>query len=233
MTGCPVSTTIARTAPSVRKKLRFQPPRALALAVHRRNQHLRQAGQRRRYHAFGGDRFGKPLLHDVIRQRLARADRRIALPQRLFQQGGEASAEPGRYFVAGAGGDIADGFQPGAAQAAGDGLVSAEREHRQQRDRIGFPTVTDDFPGDATRHRARADRCARNRAADDKALPCQRAAHHLHQRGLAAEQMGAAGDVEKQAMRGIERHQRRETIAPIGNLVQHLDVGRFIGVEYR
>ena len=66
------------------------------------------------------------------------------------------------------------------------------------------------------------------------AKPCrvQRAAQHLHQRRFAAEQMGAAGDVEKQAMRGIERHQRREAVAPVGDVVQQVGVGGFIGIEY-
>ena len=66
------------------------------------------------------------------------------------------------------------------------------------------------------------------------AKPCrgQRAAHHLHQRGLAAEQMGAAGNVEKQAMRGIQRHQRGEAVAPVGDIVQRLGVGGLIGIEH-
>ena len=68
--------------------------------------------------------------------------------------------------------------------------------------------------------RARADRRARNRGADGKTLPGQRFAKHLHQRGLAAEQMGAAGDVEKQPMRRIQRHQRREAVAPVGDVDQ-------------
>ena len=44
--------------------------------------------------------------------------------------------------------------------------------------------------------------------------------------------MDAAGDVEKQAMRGIERHQRREAVAPVGYGIQRVDVGGFIGIEY-
>ena len=129
-------------------------------------------------------------------------------------------------------GHIADGFQPGAAQAAGDGIVGSQRGHRQRLDRIGFLAMTDDFPGDIARHRARADRCTCNPCTDDKALPRQRAAHHLHQRGLATEQMGAAGDVEKQAMRGIERHQWRKAIAPVCDVIQRLGVGSFIGIEH-
>ena len=65
------------------------------------------------------------------------------------------------------------------------------------------------------------------------AKPCTVSAPHssLQQRGLAAEQMGAAGDVEKQAMRRIERHQRREAVAPVGDVVERLGVGRLVGVD--
>ena len=44
--------------------------------------------------------------------------------------------------------------------------------------------------------------------------------------------MGAAGDVEEQAVRGIERHQRREAIAPFGNGIQRLGIRSFIGIEH-
>ncbi len=43
--------------------------------------------------------------------------------------------------------------------------------------------------------------------------------------------MDTAGDVEKQAMRGIERHQRREAVAPLGNGIQRLGIRSFIGIE--
>ena len=83
------------------------------------------------------------------------------------------------------------------------------------------------------RQGAGADRGGGDRGADGKTLPRQRAAHDLQQRGLAAEQMGAAGDVEKQPMRRIERHQRREAVAPVGDVVQRLAVGGLVGVEHR
>jgi len=54
----------------------------------------------------------------------------------------------------------------------------------------------------------------------------------MHQRRLAAEQMRATGDVEKQAVRRIERHQRREAVAPVGDVIQCLEVGGFIGIEH-
>ncbi len=92
------------------EETRFQPSRALALPVHRRDQHGGERGQVHRDHGVGGDRFGKAFFDDVIRQRFARADRRIALAQRLLQQRGEARAEARGDFVAPARGDVADGL---------------------------------------------------------------------------------------------------------------------------
>ena len=131
-----------------------------------------------------------------------------------------------------AGGDIADGFQPGAAQAGGDRIAGAERGHRQRPDRIGFLAIANDAAMDMAGHRPRADRGAGDGGADGKALRGQRVAHQPHHRGLAAEQMHAAGDVEKQAMRGIQRHQRREAVAPVGDGIQRVRVGGFIGIEH-
>ena len=131
-----------------------------------------------------------------------------------------------------AGGDIADGFQPGAAQANGYRIVGAEREHRQRLDRIGFLAIPDDAAMDMTRNRPRAHRSAGDGGADGKTLRGQHVTHQPHHRGFAAEQMDTAGDVEKQAMRGIQRHQRREAVAPLGNGVQRLGIGGFIDIEY-
>ena len=44
--------------------------------------------------------------------------------------------------------------------------------------------------------------------------------------------MHAAGDVEQQAVRRIQRHQRREAVAPAGDGVQGVSVGRFIGIVH-
>ena len=61
----------------------------------------------------------------------------------------------------------------------------------------------------------------------------QCAGERAQQRGLAAEQMGAAGDVEKESMRRIECDQRRKTVAPVGDVFQRLAVGGFVGVIHR
>ena len=54
----------------------------------------------------------------------------------------------------------------------------------------------------------------------------------LQQRALAAEQMGAAGDVEIEPVRRIERHQRREAVAPVGDVIERLAIGGLVGIEH-
>lgn len=202
------------------EKARFQPPRPLALLLHGGDERCGQPRQGCRDHLIGRHRFGKALLHDVIRQRLAGTDRRIALPKHMFQQGREAGAEAGGDFMPAARGDIADGLQPGAAQTADNGFIGAERGYRQEADCIRFSAIADNATMDMIAKRSRTGGRAGNRGADSKALRRQHAAQKLQQRRLAAEQMGAAGDVEKQAMRRIERHQRRKAVAPVGDIVQ-------------
>ena len=48
-------------------------------------------------------------------------------------------------------------------------------------------------------------------------------------RRFAAEQMRRAGDVQQQAVRRIQRHQRREAVAPVGDVFQQRGIGFFIG----
>ena len=83
------------------------------------------------------------------------------------------------------------------------------------------------------RQGAGADRGGGDRGADGKAATAQRAAYDLQQRALAAEQMGAPGDVEIEPMRRIERHQRRKAIAPVGDVFERLAIGDFVSVEHR
>ena len=207
-------------------------PRALAMPLHGRDQCLRQAGQRGGDDRIGRHRFGETLLHHVIRGQLARRDRRIALPQCLLKQCREPRAEPRSDLVPFARGDIADGLQSGAAQPTDDRLIDTEREHRQRLHRCRLLALTDNAARDMARQRPRADRRTGNRSADGKTLPRQCTADRLQHRSLAAEQMRATADVEKQAMRRIERHQRREAIAPVGNVVQRPAVGRLVGIEH-
>ena len=69
VTGCPVSTAIARTAPSVRKKWASSRRAPLPCRSIASTSIAAKPGQRRRDHGFGGDRFGKAFFDDIIRQR--------------------------------------------------------------------------------------------------------------------------------------------------------------------
>ena len=44
--------------------------------------------------------------------------------------------------------------------------------------------------------------------------------------------MRAAGDVEQDAAVAIQRHQRREAVAPVGDVAERLGIGHDIGVEH-
>src|ERR1700756_4689361 len=44
--------------------------------------------------------------------------------------------------------------------------------------------------------------------------------------------MGAAGDVEIEPVRAIERDQRREAVAPVGDVIKRFGIRRRIGIEY-
>jgi hypothetical protein len=53
------------------------------------------------------------------------------------------------------------------------------------------------------------------------------------ERGFAAEQMRAAGNVEQQTIRRIEPNQRRRAVAPIGNAFEQPPIGLRIGIHDR
>ena len=62
------------------------------------------------------------------------------------------------------------------------------------------------------------------------AKPLHQVAAHF---SFAAEQMRAAGDVEKQSIRRIESDQRRITVAPVGDRVQQSCIGGLVRIDYR
>ena len=45
------------------------------------------------------------------------------------------------------------------------------------------------------------------------------------------EQMRAAGDIEEQAIRRVERNKRRVAVAPVSELFEEVMVGRFVGLD--
>src|SRR5690606_30169016 len=58
-----------------------------------------------------------------------------------------------------------------------------------------------------------------------EALPGEVAQQNAQKGILAAEQMGAAADVEHQAVAAVERDKRREVIAPVGETAEQAVVG--------
>src|SRR6185437_7615694 len=116
------------------------------------------------------------LLDNIIRQRLARADRRIALPQRLLQPRREGRSKARGNLVTRARGDVTDGFQPGATQSATDRFIGAERKYRQWTDGICFLAIGNDHAMYMTVHGPRADRRRGDRRAYAKTLRSQRIA---------------------------------------------------------
>ena len=69
----------------------------------------------------------------------------------------------------------------------------------------------------------------RERGARGKSLCCKRGDDLGEQRALAAEQMRCAADIEEHAVRGIERRERREAPAPIGNSREELGFRARVG----
>jgi len=128
--------------------------------------------------------------------------------------------------------NIADGLQACPPQPARDRIIGAERKHRQRRDGARLLAVRHDASPRGPRHGARANRRTRNRRVDDKTLPVERGTERAQHRGLTAEQMCATADIEQQSIKPIERHQRRETVAPVGDSFQQVPVRRLVGVEH-
>ena len=121
-------------------------------------------------------------------------------------------------------------FRPARRKPVDHGHIRAQRRYRQQPDRLTLLAVADDPAMDMTGQRPGADGRAGDGGADHKALRGQDAAHQVHHRRLAAEQMRATGDVEKKTVRRIERHQRSETVTPLGDGVQRIRVRSLIGI---
>ena len=67
--------------------------------------------------------------------------------------------------------------------------------------------------------------------ADIKALMEEARQDVVEHGAFAAEKMGAAGDVEKQAVGPVQRHQRGVAVAPVGEAFEQAAVGLRIGFD--
>ena len=115
-----------------------------------------------------------------------------------------------------------------------DGTIGTERGNRQRGNRLFLCARGHDASVGATRERARGNRRSGDRGLDLEAAPLNEAGTcHPSMALLAAEQMRAAGHIEQQTRAGIERDQRRETFAPIGDGNEQLPVGALIRLDHR
>ena len=179
-----------------------------------------QPRQIHRDHVFGRDRFGKTFFHDIIRQRLARTDRRIALPSACSSSVVKPSTKSCGDLV--------------APRAATSPMVfnPARRRPRAMAHRRRARTPAADRRQRPPRHRRRflPETCrvsvrAQIEVAAIAALtakPCRVSAPHMICSSAASPPNRWAQPVMSRyrPCGGIERDQRRETVAPVGDVIQ-------------
>ena len=178
--------------------------------------------------AFEPDRIGEALLGHIGRQRQARRDRLVLPAERLVDAADEDFAEPGGERRARQVDEIADTPEADFGERLDRLRREAQRRRRQRRERRPHllrrhqrgVAIARDAPGAAG---GVGDRRAGVQALCGEAGE-QVAAHG----GLPAEQMGAAGDVEHEAVGRIEADQRRVAIAPVGDGVEQPAVRRLV-----
>ena len=197
------------------EQLDREPPRALAAHVERIRQALGELCHARR-HPFDLDqRLGEAALHHERRERGEGGDRLALAPLDLVDAPGHRGAETLHQRRPRLAQELGDGLQPEPHQD-GDGLLrQAQRLDGQRRDGGKTLAVGDDG-------RAIVRGVARHSPCDGGALgdrdvrpksPCGEAGDDVggHLR-LAAEKVGAAGDVEEEAARRIEADERRVAV---------------------
>ena len=102
--------------------------------------------------------------------------------------------------------------------------IEVQRVDGKRRDGLRVAAGRDHAAVAVTRQRARGECGAGAGAAHREALGAQAGENALQHRLLAAEEMAGAGDVEQQAARRIERHERREAVAPVGDAAEQLQI---------
>ena len=163
------------------------------------------------------DRLGEAALGDQGGERPARVDRLFLLSERLIEPAEKIAAETGGKRRARRIHDLADALQADALQREDGVVIEAQGGKRERRDRRGRGADRDDAgqaeAGDGGGGAGRVG----NRRAGEEALRLQPGNEIGAQRCLAAEKMRRAGDVEHQAVRRRQGHQRRVPLRPVGD----------------
>ncbi len=176
-------------------------------------------------------RLGEMALDQAGRRRAQRREPGILMAEHAPQPRHQVLAETGRQCLGGALGKI--GQRPQARPGQGErGLGRKLQRRDRQRPQPGLvlPGRHDPAPAEAGQRMGGLGR-ARDGRAERETAALHPAADRRQQRALPAEEMGAAGDVEQQALGAIERDQRGEAIAEGGEPHQQGLVGLRLGLD--
>ena len=104
-------------------------------------------------------------------------------------------------------------------------------DERQGRQRLLLVACRQDAGAEETRRRPGSTGRRGEAGADVEALMEEAPQHIVEQPLLAAEQMDAAGHVEKQPVAAVQRHQRGVAVAPVGQAFEQPHVGLRVGLD--
>ena len=142
-------------------------------------------------------------------------------------------AESSRVGDARSRGEIGHRDKTGGFQIRHDiGIDTQRRDRQRQHGGFGLASGDDRLPVMPRQTPGRAGRIG-DGGAGAKALRGQSRQQVAGERRLTAEQMRAAGDVEKQAVGWIETDQRCIAVAPVGDAFEQPAVGLEIGFDHR
>ena len=208
---------------------RLQPPRAEPAFFEQGAEVRAKEAKRRLYVGEPRQSLGKAPLGDMRGGREARDDRLAPAAEQRVEPRHRRGAEAGCERRARTRQKIADSRKPGAGEARCGRRLELERRDGQRRgERFDLPwrqVRRDEAQLGESRQRMRQRRPSRQRCAGVKTLGVEALLDLVQQFRLAAEEAGRAGHVEHDAVRRIERGERREAGAPIGDRFERRRVG--------
>ncbi|MCU0888300.1 MAG: hypothetical protein MUC64_09865 [Rubritepida sp.] len=151
-----------------------------------------------------------------MRRAPRRRDGGIGAAERLVEQGGQGRAEAAGEGAARLAGDVTHAAQ---AEPRGGGehrLAGAEGGEGEAEDGVRLRSFRHHAATPGAGERCRAEGRVGDRAGDGEACPAQPRGEPAQKRLLAAEKMGAAGDVERDAIGRAGRGKRGDAEAPGG-----------------
>ena len=184
------------------------------------------------------DRLGKRRSADRLGAG-RRGDRTSSeKPERLVEARDEADAEAGGERRPRLADQLADALQAEPVEERILLAADPERGDRKIGDRLGLRTRKNSAARAVMRKRPGGAGGGGDGAAHLKTLARETVKEVGEERffavimAMAGEKMRAAGDVEEQAVRKIERDERRIAVAPVGELFEERMVGRLVGLGH-